>query len=190
MLLDRIEKAGLKLKLGKCHLLGKKVYFLWHIISGHRIRPSPENATKVLQFAAPETGTHARAVVGMESYYRRHIENYSGMMKLIDLTKKGKKFVWSEQYYEALKMLKEALISQPIMAYSLDTASTFSTATSDYAIGGVLSQIQGVEETVMSYGSKILNKAERNYCVTDKELLALRYFIEYYRQYLLDGKLQ
>ena len=31
----------------------------------------------------------------------------------------------------------------------------------------------------------MLNKAERNYCVTDKELLALRYFIEYYRQYLL-----
>ena len=29
------------------------------------------------------------------------------------------------------------------------------------------------------------NKAERNYCVTDKELLSLRYFIEYYRQYLL-----
>ena len=31
----------------------------------------------------------------------------------------------------------------------------------------------------------MLNKAERNYCVTDKELLALRYFVEYYRQYLL-----
>ena len=36
-----------------------------------------------------------------------------------------------------------------------------------------------------SYGSRTLNKAERNYCITDKELLAVRHFTEYYRQYLL-----
>jgi hypothetical protein len=41
---------------------------------------------------------------------------------------------------------------------------------------------------VISYGSRTLNKAERNYCTTDKELLAVRYFIEYYRQYLLGRK--
>ncbi|CAC5411476.1 unnamed protein product [Mytilus coruscus] len=51
--------------------------------------------------------------------------------------------------------------------------------------GAVLSQIQNQQEKVIAYGSRILNKAERNYCVTDKELLALRYFVEYYRQYLL-----
>jgi hypothetical protein len=42
---------------------------------------------------------------------------------------------------------------------------------------------------VISYGSRLLNKAEKNYCVTDKELLAVRYFIENYRQYLLGRKL-
>ena len=31
----------------------------------------------------------------------------------------------------------------------------------------------------------MLNKAERNYCVTDKKLLSIRYFVEYFRQYLL-----
>ena len=33
---------------------------------------------------------------------------------------------------------------------------------SDYAIGGVISQVQGGEEKVIAYGSKMLNKAERN----------------------------
>ncbi|CAC5378745.1 unnamed protein product [Mytilus coruscus] len=55
-------------------------------------------------------------------------------------------------------------------------------------IGAVLSQIQNQQEKIIAYGSRILNKAERNYCVTDKELLALRYFVEYYRQYLLGRK--
>ncbi len=30
-----------------------------------------------------------------------------------------------------------------------------------------------------------MSKAEKNYCVTDKELLAIRYFTEYYKHYLL-----
>ena len=49
---------------------------------------------------------------------------------------------------------------------------------SDVGISGVLSQIQNGEERVISYGSRTLSKAEKNYCVTDKELLAVRYFVE------------
>ena len=72
------------------------------------------------------------------------------------------------------------------MAYLLDSGEYFLDCdSSDYALGGVLSQMQGGEEKVIAYGSKMLNKAERNYCVTLKELLSLRYFIEYYWQYLL-----
>ena len=41
---------------------------------------------------------------------------------------------------------------------------------------------------MISYGSRTLNKAEKNYCITDKELLAIRHFTEYYRQYLLGRK--
>ena len=37
-----------------------------------------------------------------------------------------------------------------------------------------------------SYGSRTLNKAEKNYFITDKELLAIRHFVVYYRQYILD----
>ena len=185
--LSRIEAAGLKLKPSKCHIFQEEVHFLGHIISGVGVRPSPDNLAKIMQFAAPENVTQARALVGMGSYYRRHIKGYSDMMKpIIDLTKKGKEFRWTKQCNEALEKLKEALVSPPIMAYPLDTGEYFLDCdSSDYAIGGVLSQIQGGEEKVIAYGSKMLNKAERNYCVTDKELLALRYFIEYYRQYLL-----
>ena len=88
-----------------------------------------------------------------------------------------------------LEKLKEALISPEIMAYPLDEGEYFLDCdASGYAIGGVLSQMQDGVERVIAYGSKMLNKAERNYCVTDKELLSLRYFVEYYRQYLLGRK--
>jgi hypothetical protein len=55
-------------------------------------------------------------------------------------------------------------------------------------IGAVLNQLQNGQERVLAHASRTLNKAERNYCVTDKELLAVRYFTEYFKQYLLGQK--
>ena len=55
----------------------------------------------------------------------------------------------------------------------------------NYGIGCVLGQVQNGEERVIAYASRSLNRAERNYCVTDRELLAIKYFVEYFRHYLL-----
>ena len=57
---------------------------------------------------------------------------------------------------------------------------------SDVGIGAVLSQVdqEGIEH-VIAYGSHVLSKAERNYCVTRKELLAVVTFLQHFRQYLL-----
>ena len=66
--------------------------------------------------------------------------------------------------------------------YILDTDASLD------AIGATLSQVQNGRERVIAYGGRTLSKTERNYCVTDRELLAVRYFIEYYRQYLLGRK--
>ena len=59
------------------------------------------------------------------------------------------------------------------------------TDASDFGIGAVLSQVQDGHEKVIAYASRTLNRAECNYCVTDKELLAVKNFMEYFRQYLL-----
>lgn len=56
---------------------------------------------------------------------------------------------------------------------------------SDTQISGILSQMQDGKERVISYGGRTWNKAEKNYCITDKELLAIRHFAKYFRQYLL-----
>ena len=58
----------------------------------------------------------------------------------------------------------------------------------DKSIGATLSQVQDGVEKVIAFGSKSLSKTQRNYCVTDRELLAVRYFTEYYRTYLLGRK--
>ena len=186
-MLSRLKMAGLKLGTDKCHLLRASATFLGHVISSRGCLPNPNNVSKLLRFPTPKTPKQVKQVLGMGSYYRRFIRAYSDRMRpLIDLTKKGKTFIWTESCEAAFEDLKRALTGPEIMAFPTDDGELIlDTDASDVGISGVLSQVQDGEERVLSYGSRTLSKSERNYCVTDRELLAVRYFVEYYRQYLL-----
>lgn len=106
---------------------------------------------------------------------------------MVELTKKGKRFIWTEACENSFESLKRSLVSIDVMGYPLDNAGSFilDVDSSDVGIGGILYQIQDERERVIAYASRALNKAEENYCITEKELLAVRFFIEYFRQYLL-----
>lgn len=58
------------------------------------------------------------------------------------------------------------------------------TDASNRAIGAVLSQIQDGEEKVIGYFSHALGKAETNYCVIRKELLAIVEAVKHFHCYL------
>lgn len=47
--LERIRKAGLKLKPNKCQLFQKEVSFLGHVINKNGITPNPDNIAKIDQ---------------------------------------------------------------------------------------------------------------------------------------------
>ena len=110
--LSRIRAAGLKLKAEKCHLLQKQVVFLGHVVSGDAVRPSLTNITKTLDWPKPRNAKQIKQFVAMESYYRHYIRNFASTVQpMVELTRKGRKFVWSEKYDEAFSMLKKALVS-------------------------------------------------------------------------------
>lgn len=84
--------------------------------------------------------------------------------------------------------MKDAFVGSEVMAYPKDQGTyILDTDASDNAIGAVLIPKQDGRYKVIAYRSGTLNKAEANYCVTDKELLSIRYFVEYMysHQYLL-----
>ena len=186
--LERIESAGLKLRPDKCTLLQSEVVFLGHVVSAEGIKPNPSNISKIMEWPAPKSVKEIRQFIAMGSYYRKFVKNFAKIVRpMVDLTKKDKPFIWTSACQAAFEELKTALVSPPIMGYPLQDAGKFilDVDASDVGIGGVLHQVQEGQERVISYGSRALNKAEKNYCITEKELLAVRYFVEYYRQYLL-----
>lgn len=62
-------------------------------------------------------------------------------------------------------------MSAPIFGFPDVTAGDFkidAKASNNDAIGALLSQIQNGREIVISYGSRVLNNSERNYCLIGK----------------------
>ena len=108
---------------------------------------------------------------------------------LVSLTKKNTPFKWTQECQEAFEDFKKALLGPDIMSFSTDDGLfILDTESSDETIGAVLSQVQLGGEKVIPFGSRSLGKSERNYCATDRELLALKYFVQYYKHYLLGRK--
>ncbi len=90
---------------------------------------------------------------------------------------KTREFKWTNVCEEAFQTLKTALTSAPILALpdiSKDANPfTLETDARGHAIGAVLAQAdQDGRERVIKYGSRTLDKAERNFSATHREMIA------------------
>ena len=187
---ERFSQAGLKLKAPKCQLFKQEVDFLGHVINEQGVHTNPQKIECVKNWPVPNNITELRSFLGLCSYYRRFIADYSHIAKpLTRLTEKDQKFNWTSDCSDAFDRLKHMLVTAPILAHP-DFTKPFilDTDASNLAIGAVLSQKFGNTEKVIAYASRTLTKSERKYCVTRKELLALVHFVKYFRHYLYGQK--
>ena len=77
MVLDRLRHANLKLKPSKCCLLQRKVEFLGYKVSSGGIETDPKKVEAVLNWPTPSKLKEVRGFLGLCSYYRRFVENFS-----------------------------------------------------------------------------------------------------------------
>ena len=184
--LQRLAKAKLKLKPSKCALLQSEVKYLGHVVSRHGVATDPEKVEAVKEWTTPRCQTELRTFLGFVGYYRRFCPDFASIAKpLHKLTAKGVPFLWTEIEQEAYDKLRQFLIEAPVLAYpEPGTEFILDTDASLEGVGGVLSQVQQGQERVIAYYSKTLSPAERNYCVTRRELLAVVMAAKHFRPYL------
>ena len=187
---ERFCSAGLTLKPSKCHFCKPKVHFLGHIVSGEGLAADPAKVAAVRDFPAPSNVTELKGFLGLSSYYRRFIHDYSTIAAPLNrLQERAKRWSWIEDCATAFLKLKSCLTNAPILTFPcLSESFILFTDASATGLGAVLSQrIEGCEK-VIAYASRSLTKAERNYSTTDCEALALVWAVEYFRVYLLGRK--
>lgn len=184
---ERLKSAQLKVKVEKCRLMNRRVEFLGHVISDEGVAVDPNKISKVTSWPVPKNLKELRVFLGFCSYYRRFVLEFSNITdSLSQLTRKNERFGWNDERQAAFETLKEKLSTAPILGLPNDDDEyVLDTDASEFAIGAVLSQRQDGREVVLAYGSRLLSRAERNYCTTRRELLAVVYFLKYFKTYLL-----
>ncbi|XP_065438320.1 uncharacterized protein LOC135981052 [Chrysemys picta bellii] len=187
--LDRLQKAGLTVKPEKCKVGMAEVSYLGHRVGSGCLKPEPAKVEVIRDWPAPQTKKQVQAFIGMAGYYRRFVPHFSAIAAPItELCKKGKpdKVVWTEECQEALRALKEALVSGPVLANpDFDKPFMVFTDASDTGLGAVLMQEdEKGERHPIVYLSKKLLPREQNYAAIEKECLAMVWALKKLEPYL------
>ena len=213
-----LKQANLKLKPSKCSFLHREVKYLGHLVSLEGIKPDPDKITALQDWPRPRTVQEVRQFLGFAGFYRRFIKNFSRIARpLHDLTKsdpsiskvdsadaktKSKlhqqtrkkalpaEFTWSQEHEEAYQSLKQALCSEPTLAYA-DFSKPFvlHTDASRAGLGAILYQELDGKEHPIAYASRTLSPSERNYPSHKLEFLSLKWAVcDKFKDYLFGAR--
>ena len=139
--LDRVSRAGMKLKPKKCSLFKAEVSFLGHLVGRDGVRTDPEKTRAVDEWSLPTEVSELRSFLGLCGYYRKFVPKFAEKAgPLFKLTEKKTPFDWTEKQQAAFEELKNNLVQSPILGYPRrEGRYVLDTDASDTGIGAVLS---------------------------------------------------
>ena len=178
--LQRLRQYGIKLKPSKCELFKREIRYLGRIVSaeGNKIDPADTAAIRVLKDKTPKTVGEVRQIMGLLSYYRQYIKDFSRIASpLYEPTKgpatgenpqshgrrvcmkRNAKVVpshtpieWKDSHQQILVQLMDCLIQPPVLAFP-DFSQPFvlHTDASNKGLGAVLYQRQNRKLHVIAH---------------------------------------
>ena len=185
--LKRLREHDLFCKPEKCEFFRKLVEYLGLIISKGRIAMDEGKVKAILEWPVPKNVKDIQAFLGFANFYRRFIEDFSGIVKpMTSLLRKDAPWKWTQAEEESFKTLKDRFTNAPVLVMpDMNKQFIVEADASDFATGAVLSQKQDDGKIhPIAFMSKSLNDAERNYEIYDKELLAVIRALEEWRHCL------
>ncbi|GFY54966.1 transposon Tf2-12 polyprotein [Trichonephila inaurata madagascariensis] len=118
---QRLQDAGLVIKVVKCQFLQTEVDFLGHHISVNGIEPSKERMKINEDFKLPETVKELRRYSGVIKFYHRFIPNATENQAVLSNYFKGKKsndknkIYWTEESVQAFENSKRQLCKATVL---------------------------------------------------------------------------
>ncbi|CAC5415434.1 unnamed protein product [Mytilus coruscus] len=176
-------------------ILKNETNYLGFKITGNGIKPDTEKVETIRSLPAPINVKEVRSFIGMLSYYRRFVPNFSKIsIPLVELTKKYAKFNWTDECQRAFEYLKDSLTVIPLLAYpDLTKRYTLYTDASDDTIGACLTQPCNDNEEVL-YGVKNekpiyflshkLSDTQTRWSTIEKEAFSIHYALQKLDHYL------
>ena len=184
---DKLRQANMKLRPSKCKMLQKQVEYLGSIVSENGIAVAKRIIDAVIDFKKPTDPKGIMRFAGLANFYREHISHFADIMHpLVQLTKKGEKWVWTEECENAFNEMKLRLTTAPVRHFvNFKLPLVLSCDASAVGLGSVLSNLDGRgRQLLVAYGSKTLKGPEQNWNTTEKELYSIFFFVRKFKHFL------
>ncbi|XP_075077059.1 uncharacterized protein LOC142163813 [Nicotiana tabacum] len=175
LVLERCETTHLILNREKWHFMVKEGIVRGHKVTAHGIEVDRAKVDVIARLPPPTFVKSIRSFLRHGGFYRRFIKNFSSITKpLTALIAKDVEFVFTVECLRAFELIKEKLVSAPIMVTS-DLSQTFEIMcdTSDVVVGAVLGQRKDKMFRPIYYASRTLNDDQVNYTTTEKEFFVV-----------------
>ena len=192
--LKRLEKHNLYIKPKKCTFLEEEVSLLGYRINKKGIKTNPKKVESIIKYPRPTSVTELRSFLGLASFYRRFVPNFSTIASpLYGLFKKESTYKWTTPQETAFIRLKYLLSTSPILARPdfSENAKPFRLYTDACSKGfGAILKQEGSDgqERVIFYASTGTRGAEQFYGATKLECRAVVWAVVKFRHYLIGRK--
>jgi hypothetical protein len=188
--LQQCKEANLVLNWECCKFMVRESIVFGHKVSEKGIEIDQSRIIALERLPRPQDSKGVQNFLGHANFYKRFIKDFSIIAApLIDLVQRDVPFSFDNKCISAFDQLKKALVSAPILqAPKWDEPFEIMCDASDYAIGAVLGQHDGMSLNVIQYASHSLDDDQKVYATTKKEFLAIIFACDKFRPYIINSK--
>jgi hypothetical protein len=188
----RLTEVSLRLNPDKCKVGYKALVILGHL-RGRNFTAADMFKVNVLKdIKEPTSGKQMHSVMGFANYLRDYIPMFShitGPLEEMKLITKFKDTDWTSVRRKAWADLIAIVSNAPILSPPVwDEPFFVGPDSSQYGVGGALYQRIDGRIRFIAFASKALNKHQRNYPATKRELLALLFCLRKWSCFLYGRK--
>ncbi|CAB4040527.1 Transposon Ty3-G Gag-Pol poly [Paramuricea clavata] len=180
-LMRRCREKNTTLNADKVKLSCNEVTFMGHLLTDEGLKPDPDKVRAILEMPKPTDVAAVRRLIGFVNYLQRFLPNLSGVYEpLRKLTHNDTAWRSTEEQQLAFDTMKQLVGEVTILKYYQPSEElTLQCDASEKGLGAVISQ----NGQPLAFPNRALSRAEVNYAQIEKELLAVLFGLEKFRQY-------
>ncbi|GBG64435.1 hypothetical protein CBR_g44320 [Chara braunii] len=185
--LEMLRRAKYKANRDKCEFVRQELEYVGHFVTPEGISPLSDKIRVIQEWSKPRNVMDVHSFLGLVGYYQRFIEAYSKVAThLTKLQCEDRPYDFGEDARESFLTFKATLLSAEVLRiYDPLLPTRVTTDASDYGIGVVLEQHDGVDWHLVEYFSKKVSVVHSIDDARKKELLAFIHALKRWRHFLL-----
>lgn len=183
---ERAKKCNVKFNKRKFQYKLDEVKYFGHIFSKKGMKIDPDRIKAIVELKSPTNKKELQIILGMINYLRRFVSGLAELAApLQELLKKDVEWLWTPVHENAFVNIKKCISQAPVLQnFNSNLPVTIQCDASKDGLGCCLMQ----DGKPVSYASRSLTSAERNFSQIEKELLSVVWASKKFHYYIYGRK--